>query len=130
MMKKQKVMSQMKGQEKKAEKQVNELDIGNLPEKEFRIIIVKMIQDLGRRMEKMQEMFTKDLGKTKGQTEMSSALEGIRRRITETEEWISDLEDRMVEITTAEQNIEKRMKGNEDSLRDLWTTFNAPKFTV
>ena len=64
MMEKQKVMSQMKGQEKKAEKQVNELDIGNLPEKEFRIIIVKMIQDLGKRMEakieKMQEMFTKD----------------------------------------------------------------------
>ena len=100
-------MSQMKGQDKTSEKHLNEVEIGNLPEKEFRIIIVKMIQDLGRRMEKMQEMFTKDLGKTKGQTEMSSALEGIRRRITETEEWISDLEDRMVEITTAEQNIEK-----------------------
>ena len=36
----------------------------------------------------------------------------------------------MVEITAAEQNIEKRMKKNEDSLRDLWTTFNAPKFTL
>ena len=35
--------------------------IGNLPEEEFRIIIVKMIQDLGNRIEKMQEMFTKDL---------------------------------------------------------------------
>ena len=33
----------------------------NLPEKEYRIIIVKMIQDLGNRIEKMQEMFTKDL---------------------------------------------------------------------
>ena len=44
------------------------MKIGNLPEKEFIIIILKMIQDLGRRMEKMQEMFTKDLGKTKEQT--------------------------------------------------------------
>ena len=35
--------------------------IGNFPEEEFRIIIVKMIQDLGNRIEKMQEMFTKDL---------------------------------------------------------------------
>ena len=39
--------------------------IGNLPEEEFRIIIVKMIQDLGNRIEKMQEMFTKDLEKLK-----------------------------------------------------------------
>ena len=53
-MKKQKVMSQMKGQDKIPEKQLNEVEIGNLPEKEFRIMIVKMIQDLGK-MEKMQE---------------------------------------------------------------------------
>ena len=63
-MKKQKVMSQMKGQDKIPEKQLNEMEIGNLPEKEFRIMIVKMIQDLGKRMEvkieKMQEMFIKD----------------------------------------------------------------------
>ena len=45
------------------EKQLNELEIGNLPEKEFRIMIMKMIQDLRERMkakvEKMPEMFTK-----------------------------------------------------------------------
>ena len=35
------------------------------------------------------------------------------------QEWINDLEDRMMEITATEQNIEKRMKRNEDSLRDL-----------
>ena len=81
--------------------------------------MVKMIEDLGRRMEQMQEMFPKDLEKLKNnQPEMSSALEGINSRITEAEEWISDLEDRMVEITTAEQNIEKeRKKKNEDSLK-------------
>ena len=61
---------------------------------------------------------------------MKNTLEGINRRITEAEDSINDLEDRMVEITAAEQNTEKRMKGNEDSLRDLWTTFNAPKFTL
>ena len=52
--------------------------------------------------------------------EMKTTLEGINSRITETEERISDLEDRMVEFTAAEQNKEKRMKRNEDSLRDLW----------
>ena len=64
-MKKQKVMSQMKGQDKTPEKQLNEVEIGNLQEKEFRIMIVKTIQDLGKTMEKMQEMFTKDLEELK-----------------------------------------------------------------
>ena len=44
-MKKQNVVSQMKGQDKTPDKQLNEVQIGNLPEKEFRILIVKMIQD-------------------------------------------------------------------------------------
>ena len=55
-------VSQMKGQDKTPEKQQNEVEIGNLPEKEFRIMILKMIQDLEKTMEKMQEMFTRDPG--------------------------------------------------------------------
>ena len=53
-------------------------------------------------------------------TEIKNTLEGINNRITEPEEQISDLEDKMVEITAREQNKEKRMKRIEDSLRDLW----------
>ena len=53
-------------------------------------------------------------------TEMKNTLEGINSKITEAEERISDLEDRMVECTAAELNKEKRMKRNEDSLRDFW----------
>ena len=79
-------------------------------------------------MEKMQEMFNKDLEELKNkQTEMNNkinemkiTLEGINSRITDAEEWISDLEHRMMEFTAAEQNKERRMKRNEDSLRDLW----------
>ena len=52
--------------------------------------------------------------------EIKNSLEGINRRISEAEERISDLEDKIVEITTAEQEKEKRMKIIEDSLRDLW----------
>ena len=55
----------MKEQDKTPEKQLNELEVGNLPEKEFRMMIVKMIQDLRKRteakIENMQEMFNKDL---------------------------------------------------------------------
>ena len=50
---------------------------------------------------------------------MNNTIEGINSRKTEAEEQINDLEDRMVETTATEQNIEKRMKRNEDSLRDL-----------
>ena len=62
-------MYQMKEQDKTPEKQLNEVEIGNLPEKELRIMIVKMIQDLGKRVEakieKIQEMFNKDLEELK-----------------------------------------------------------------
>ena len=98
------------------------MEIGNLPEKEFRIMRVTIIQDLGKRTGakiKMQEMFTKDLEELEIK-EMNNTLQGINSRITEAEEWINDLEYRMVEITATEQNIEKRMKRNEDSLRDFW----------
>ena len=52
--------------------------------------------------------------------EIKNTLDGINSRITEAEERKSDLEEKIVEITTAEQNKEKRMKRTEDSLRDLW----------
>ena len=56
----------------------------------------------------MQEMFTKDLQELKNkQTEMNNTLEGINSRVTEAEEQINDLEDRMMEITAT-----KRMKKN------------------
>ena len=58
-------MCQMKGHDKTPEKQRNVVELGNLPEKELRIMIVKMIQDLGKTMEKVQEMFTKDLEELK-----------------------------------------------------------------
>ena len=62
-------MYQMKEQDKTPEKQWNEVEIGNLPEKEFRMMIMKIIQDPRKRMEakieKMQEMFNKDLEELK-----------------------------------------------------------------
>ena len=68
-MKRQRVMYQMKEQDKTPRKQLNEVEIGNIPEKEFRIMMVKIIKDLGKRMEakikKMKEMFNKDLEQLK-----------------------------------------------------------------
>ena len=65
----QKKMSQMKGQDKNLQNQINEEEIGKLPKKEFRVMVVKMIQNLRNRMEawieKIQEMFNKDLEELK-----------------------------------------------------------------
>ena len=70
-MKKQRVLSQLKGQDKSPEKQLNKVEMDNFPENKFRIMIVKMIQDLRNRIEIMQEMFIKDLEELKNkQTEM------------------------------------------------------------
>ena len=57
--------SQTKEQDKTPEQQLSEVEIGNIPKKEFRVMTVKMIQDLGKRTEaqteKIQEMFNKGL---------------------------------------------------------------------
>ena len=122
---------QIKGQDKIPEKQRNEVETASLPRKEFRIMIVKMIQDLGKTMEKMQEMFVKDLEELKNkQAEMNNTLEGINSRTIEAKEWINDLEDRMVEITATEQHIENRVKRNEDSLRDLWDNIQCTNIRI
>ena len=117
----------MKEQGQNTPELTNEEELGSLPEKEFRIMIVRMIQTLGNRIDKMQETFNKDIEELKRNQAMmnntinklKNSLEGINSRITEAEEWISDLEDKIVEITTTDQNKGKRMKRIEDSLRDL-----------
>ena len=84
-----------KEQDKNTQKTPNDEEIGNLPEKEFRVMIVKMIQDLGRRIEtqieNLKEMFNKELEDLKGKmnstiSEMKNTLEGNNSRITEAEE--------------------------------------------
>ena len=61
---------------------------------------------------------------------MKNTLEGINSIITEAEEWITDLEDRMLEITAMEKNKEKRMTRNEDSLRDLWDNIKSTNIHI
>ena len=60
-MKRHRNTTQMKEQSRDTEGQINEEEIGKLLEKEFRIMIAKMIKNLDNKMEKMQESITKDL---------------------------------------------------------------------
>ena len=90
-MKRQRNTTQMKEQTRNTEVQINEEEIGKLPEKEFRVMIVKMIKNLENRMEKMQESINKDLDKLKDKhteanntiAEIQNTLEGINSRISE-----------------------------------------------
>ena len=70
-MRRQRNTQQKKEQGKNPPDQTNEEEIGSLPKKEFRVIIVKMIQNLGNRMEKIQETFNKDLEELKSKQKHS-----------------------------------------------------------
>ena len=120
-MKKQRNIQQVKEYDKCPPNQTKE-EIGSLPEKEFTIMIIKMIQNLENKMElqinsletrteKVQEMFNKGLEEIKKSklkmnnaiNEIKNTLEGTNSRITEAEDRISEVDNRMVEINEAEK---------------------------
>ena len=124
-MKRQRNIHQLKEHDKCPPNQTKEEEIGSLPEKEFRIMIAKMIQNLENKMElqinsletrieKMQEMFNKDLEEIKKSqyimnnaiNEIKNTLEGTNSRIIEAEDRISEVEDRIVEINETEKKKE------------------------
>ena len=121
-MKRQRNTQQVKEQDKCPPNQTKEEEIGNLPDKEFQIMIVKMIQNLEikmesqinsleTRIEKMQERFNKDLEEIKKSqyiminaiNEIKNTLERTNSRITEAKNRISEVEDKIVEINESER---------------------------
>ena len=100
-MKRQRNTAQMRKQGRNSQDQINEEEISNLLEREFRIMIAKMLQTLENRMEKMQEAFntvntiTKDIEKIKNKqkemnntiAEIKNTVEGTDSIITEAEKW-------------------------------------------
>ena len=144
--------SQIKEQDKCPPTQTKEEEIGNLPEKEFRIMIVKMIQNLKNKMElqinslettekekmrlrieKMQEMFNKDLEEIKkSQSIMNNAISEIKNTLertnsrTEAEDRVSEVEERMGEVNEAERK--KELKELRTASETSGTMPNVPTF--
>ena len=89
-------------------------------------------------MEKMQESMNKDLEDLKNRytetnniiTEVKNSREGINSRISEAKEQISELEDKMVEISAEEQSKVRGMKRTENSLRDLWGNIKCTNIRI
>ena len=86
-MKRQINTTQMKEQTRKTEVQINEEEIGKFPEKEFRIMIVKMIKNLENKMEKIQESINKD-------------LEELKKKHTETYNTITEIKNTLERINS------------------------------
>ena len=128
-MKRQRNTQQVKKRDKCPPNQTKEEEIGNLLDKEFQIMIVKMIQNLENKMElqinildtriqNMQESFNKDLEEIKKSqyiinnaiNEVIYTLDGTNSGMTEAEDRISGVEDRMVEINETEEKRKKNSK--------------------
>ena len=93
-MKRQRNTTQMKEQTRNTGVQLKDEEIRKLPEKEFRIMIVKIVKNVENKMRKMQESINKELEELKNKhietnntiTEIKNTLEGINSRISEAEE--------------------------------------------
>lgn len=100
----------MRKQDKTPPRKLSDMDIGNPPGKELRVMPIKMIKELRIRMDAQSEnilVFNKELESINNQTElnntiseMKNTLEGISSRLNDAEDQISELEDRGIEITT------------------------------
>ena len=146
-MKRQRNIQQVKEQDKCPPNQTKEEEIGNLPDKEFQIMKVKMIKNLEikmesqinsleTRIEKMQERFNEDLEEIKKSqyimntaiNDIKNTLEGTNSRIREAEDKISEVEDRIVEINESERKKENELKEMRSISETSRTMLNAPTF--
>ena len=120
-----------KHQDKTPEKELHETEVSCLLDKEFKVTVMKMLIQLCRETKELSQNFSdlnkdlnilrKDITQLKNITvEMKKSQQGINRKSDDTEEWTSNQEDRIVEVPQLEGQKEKRMKKNEDSIRDLW----------
>ena len=112
----------MREKGKTPENQLSNEEILSLQEKDFRLLMLKMMQDIGNKLEakmdNLQETLTKEiqdieLNQEEMQntiTEIKNSLESANSRIQEAEEGINKVEDRLVEMMDAEQKKEKKIE--------------------
>ena len=109
---------QTKKQDKTPGKELNETEVSCLLDEEFKVTVIKMLIQLCRQMKKLSQKFSnlktdlkivrKDIMKLKNVTvEMKKSLEGIKSKSDDTKEWISNQENRIVEVTQLENQKEK-----------------------
>ena len=105
----------MKEQIKTPEKELNKIEISNLSDAEFKLLVIRMLKELGQDLKsiKMIQSETKDT-----QIEIKNNLQGNNSRMNEVENQISDLEHKEPKNNKSEQ--EKRKQNKVDSISSLW----------
>ena len=117
-MKRQRNYSQPKQQEKTPENLNDETEISNLPDKEFKVLVLRMLTELGKRIDEHSDNSNKGLEHIlKKQSElkntiieMKNTVQGMNSRLSDREEHISDLEDRIMEVIQSDHQKEKHEK--------------------
>ena len=141
-MKRQRTITQMREKGKTPENQLGDKEILSLQEKDFRLLMLKMMQDIGNKLEaktdNLQQTLSKEIQDLKLKqaemqntiTEIKNSLDATNKRIQEAEEQISEEENRLVKVTDVEQKREKRLRRNEDSLRELWDSVKCTNIHI
>uniref|UniRef100_A0A9L0RNE6 L1 transposable element RRM domain-containing protein n=1 Tax=Equus caballus TaxID=9796 RepID=A0A9L0RNE6_HORSE len=137
-MRRQRNTFQVREHYKTPEKELSETETSDLLDKEFKQNIMRMLTDMQRRMDEHSEHISKELeDMKKNQSEMKNtiheirnSLEGLNSRVEEAEERISKLDERLEEITQAEQKREKRIRQNENSVRELWDNIKRANIRI
>ena len=119
-MRRQRNMAQMKEQNKTPEKELNEMEISNLSDAQFKTLVIRMLQELIGYFNSIKKTQT-DMKVT--QVEIKNNLQGNSSRVNEAENQITYLEHKKVKIIQSEQQEERRIQKNEDKLRSLWDNF-------
>ena len=96
--------SKQRNKIKSQKKNLNEMKISNLLNKKFQLMIINLLNKLGRRRDEHNEKFNKELENIKNQTELKNIIteiknapEGINNILDDAEKEINELEDRVVE---------------------------------
>ena len=96
----------------------NETDLCSPKDTGFKREIVKILKELREDMNSNADSLRKELENSFG--EIQTELRAVKTRVNNAEEQISDVKDRIMEITQTGQHTENQMKKHENNIRDLW----------
>ena len=134
-MRRQRNMAQMKKQIKTLGKELDKMEISNLSDAEFKTLLIKMLKELSEEhssIKKIQSEMKDSL------TEIKNNLQGKNSRDTsrdlnlsfEAEIQINDMKHKEAKNNQSEQEEEKRIQKNEDSMSSLWDNFKRSNICI
>nr|KAF6492348.1 hypothetical protein HJG59_009561 [Molossus molossus] len=133
-MRRQRNRSQMKEQNKTSGKELSEMEISNLTDAEFKTLLIRMLNGLSENLSELSEglkSIKKDQSEIKeALTEIKNNLHRFHSRVGKAKKPSIDLEYKEGKNTQSEQQKEKRIQKNQDSVRSLWDSFKRANICI